>query len=90
MELGYNLLRFHLGLESNQMVHLTSSLDEIANRYIFNMASADTFRLDNNLNYQLLLMQSKMAKKNITMNMIPPAPRPKPTTKRCAATWPGT
>jgi len=70
MELGYNLLRFHLGLESNQMVHLTSSLDEIANRYIFNMASADTFRLDNNLNYQLLLMQSKMAKKNITMNKV--------------------
>lgn len=68
LELGYNLLRLHLGLESNQMVRLSSSLDEIADRYIFNMAVADTFRLDNNLNYQLLLMQSKLAKKNITMN----------------------
>ncbi|HNX86529.1 MAG TPA: TolC family protein [Bacteroidales bacterium] len=68
VELGYNLLRLHLGLESNQMVRLASSLDEIADRYIFNIASADTFRLDNNLNYQLLLMQTQLAKKNITMN----------------------
>jgi len=68
VELGYNLLRLHLGLESNQMVRLASSLDEIADRYIFNIASADTFRLDNNLNYQLLLMQAQLAKKNITMN----------------------
>lgn len=68
LELGYNLLRLYLGLESNQMVRLASSLDEIADRYIFNIASADTFRLDNNLNYQLLLMQAQLAKKNITMN----------------------
>jgi len=68
LELGYNLLRLHLGLESNQMVRLASSLDEIADRYIFNIAVADTFRLDNNLNYQLLLMQTQLAKKNITMN----------------------
>ena len=68
LELGYNLLRLYLGLESNQMVRLASSLDEIADRYIFNIAVADTFRLDNNLNYQLLLMQTQLAKKNITMN----------------------
>jgi len=67
LELGYNLLRLHLGLESQQAVKLTSDLDQIALRYIFNASVTDTFNIHNNVNYQMILTRELMAKKNIQM-----------------------
>ncbi|NCA77376.1 MAG: TolC family protein [Alphaproteobacteria bacterium] len=67
LELGYNLLRLHLGLESQQAVKLTSDLDQIALRYIFNASVTDTFNIQNNVNYQMILTRKLMAKKNIQM-----------------------
>ncbi len=67
LELGYNLLRLHLGLESQQAVKLTSDLDQIALRYIFNASITDTFNINNNVNYQMILTRELMAKRNIQM-----------------------
>jgi len=67
LELGYNLLRLHLGLESQQAVKLTSDLDQIALRYIFNASVTDTFNIHNNVNYQMILTRELMAKRNIQM-----------------------
>lgn len=67
LELGYNLLRLHLGLESQQAVKLTSDLDQIALRYIFNASVTDTFNINNNVNYQMILTRELMAKRNIQM-----------------------
>ncbi|MDD4604361.1 MAG: TolC family protein [Bacteroidales bacterium] len=67
LELGYNLLRLHLGLESSQAVRLTSTLDGIAQQYIFNPVTVDSFNILNNVDYQLTLMQNQMAKKNINL-----------------------
>ncbi|MBU3928594.1 MAG: TolC family protein [Bacteroidetes bacterium] len=67
VEMGYNLLRLQLGLESNQMINLTSTFDEIAQQYIIQPIIADTFNIQNNIDYKLVLMQGEIAKKSIDL-----------------------
>ncbi len=67
IELGYNLLRFQLGLESNQQIKLSTTLDDIANEIqIYNMV-LDTFNIENNVDYKLVELQGEIAKKSIDM-----------------------
>lgn len=67
VELGYNLLRLQLGLESDQAIKLTSNLDEIAQQYIIQTISDDQFNIQNNLDYKLVSMQGEIAKKSIEL-----------------------
>lgn len=67
VELGYNLLRLQLGLESDQVIKLTSNLDEIAQQYIIQTISDDQFNIQNNIDYKLVSMQGEIAKKSIEL-----------------------
>ncbi len=66
-EMGYNLLRLHLGMEPDQALVLTSDLDEIFNRFVLQNAEADQFDIRNNLDYKMTMLQGDMAKKNINL-----------------------
>jgi outer membrane protein len=67
VELGYNLLRLQLGLESDQAVKLSSTLEDIAKQYIIYAPLTDTFNIQNNIDYKLVSMQGEIAKKNINL-----------------------
>ncbi len=67
VELGYNLLRFQLGLSSEQEIQLTTSLEDIATKYYILNNPADSFNIQNNIDYQLVSMQGDIAKKSINM-----------------------
>ena len=67
VELGYNLLRFQLGLRSDQEIHLTTLLEGIAKKYDILNNPIETFNIQNNIDYQLVSMQGDIAKKSIDM-----------------------
>jgi outer membrane protein TolC len=67
VELGYNLLRFQLGLESNQKIELITTLENISNQYNILTQVLDTFNIQNNIDYKLVSMQGEIAKKSINM-----------------------
>ncbi len=67
VELGYNLLRLHLGLPSKQDIRLVSTLEDIAAQYVLNSTLEDPFIIDNNIDYQMVLKQGEIAKKSINM-----------------------
>ncbi|HNW98887.1 MAG TPA: TolC family protein [Bacteroidales bacterium] len=67
VELGYNLLRLQLGIESDTVIKLTSNLDDMIQKNIALTAGTEKFNVENNLSYKLLDMQSKIAEKNIDL-----------------------
>ena len=67
VELGYNLLRFQLGLPAEQEILLTTSIEDIATKYYILNNPTDTFNIQNNIDYQLISMQGDIAKKSINM-----------------------
>lgn len=67
VELGYNLLRLQLGLESDQEIKLSSTLIDIAQEYKVQTALADTFNIANNIDFQMVAMQGEIAQKNIDL-----------------------
>jgi outer membrane protein TolC len=67
VELGYNMLRLQLGLESEQFIQLSSNLDEIAQKYIIQQEILGSFNVQNNLDYKLIELQEEIAKKQITL-----------------------
>jgi len=69
VELGYNLLRLHLGLPSNQDIKLASTLEDIAGQYVAHTILNDPFIIDNNIEYQMVLRQEEIAKKTINMKI---------------------
>jgi len=70
VEMGYNLLRLQLGLEPNSEIQLSTSLDDIVQNRITQSVAADTFNLQNNLDYKIILMQGEVAKKNIALRKV--------------------
>jgi outer membrane protein TolC len=67
VEFGYNLLRLQLGIEPNQIIKLSSALDGVAQQYIKQTIVADTFNIQNNLDFKLVLMQGEIARKSIQL-----------------------
>jgi len=67
LELGYNLLRLQLGLESGQDIQLSSSLDELAEKCTLYGASDKKFDIGNNMDFKLISMQGDIAKKQIEL-----------------------
>lgn len=68
VELGYNLLRIQLGLESDQQIELSSTLDEVTGKYIKQPMSMDTFNIEYNIDYNLINMQTEIARKQIALS----------------------
>ena len=60
VEMGYNLLRLQLGLEPNSEIQLSTSLDDIVQNRITQSVAADTFNLQNNLDYKMILMHFQL------------------------------
>ena len=67
LELAYNLLRLQLGLDSNQPVKLSSSIDDVFQKYIVKSMVVDSFNIQNNVDYKLISMQGEIAEKQILM-----------------------
>jgi len=67
VELGYNLLRFQLGLESNRQIKLSTTLDDIANEIQINNMVVNTFNIENNVDYKLVSLQGEITTKSIDM-----------------------
>jgi len=67
VEMGYNLLHLQMGIDPNQVIHLSSSFDELAQRFILQNRPNETFNIQNNLDYKLISMQSDIAKKQISL-----------------------
>ena len=67
VELGYNLLRFQLGLNPDQAIRLTSTLDDISAQFILQPAAIEPFNIQNNIDYRLVTMQGDIAQKTIDM-----------------------
>jgi outer membrane protein TolC len=65
VELSYNLLRFNLGLDLNQEITLSTSLDEIAAMIQSN--PVENFNIENNMDYKLISMQEEISNKSINM-----------------------
>ena len=61
VELGYNLLRLQLGLESDRAIKLSTTLAEIEKLYLFHPSVADPFNIENNMDYKLVSMQGEIA-----------------------------
>ena len=67
LEMGYNLLRLQLGLEADQAISLSTTLDDIARQFIFPALPADTFNIQNNLDFKLVSMQGNIAQEKIRL-----------------------
>jgi len=67
VELGYNLLRLQLGLETDQIIKLSSNLDEIARQNIVHSISTEPFNIQNNHDFKLVTIQGEITKKGIDM-----------------------
>lgn len=67
VEVGYNLLRLQLGLESDQEIVLSTTLDEIVSRRITQRKPVAAFNINNNLDFKLDSIRGQMAKKQVSM-----------------------
>ena len=74
IELAYNMLRFYLGVDVNTPILLAQDLDEIMENINFETTLIYPFKLENNLDYQLMLTREIMLEKQVTlekMNYLP-------------------
>ncbi len=67
LELGYNILRLQLGLKPEQAITLSSKLADIQEKYIQPAFLTNNFNIQNNLDYQLVLLQNQMAEKQVSL-----------------------
>jgi len=63
VQMSYNLIRFQLGVDANTEIVLTESLDDIIGQINFQALAGDSFVLENNPTYKMLLTQEEMTGK---------------------------
>lgn len=63
VQMSYNLIRFQLGLDANTEIVLTETLDDIIGQINFQALAGDSFVLENNPTYKMLLTQEEMTGK---------------------------
>jgi outer membrane protein TolC len=66
-ELAYNLLRFQLGVDPATSIVLKDTLGYFLNNFDFTGILDESFTLMNNLDYQLMLSQERMAERQVGM-----------------------
>ena len=59
-EIGYKLLNYQMGIDLDQQVTLTESLDEIIEQAAIEAVLEERFILENNINYRLINSQEEM------------------------------
>jgi len=59
-EIGYKLLNYQMGIELDQQVTLTESLDEIIEQAAIEAVLEERFIIENNIDYRLINSQEKM------------------------------
>lgn len=67
VEFGYNLLRLQLGIDSEQNIKLSSSLDDIVLQFIKPALTDNSFNIQNNQDFKLVSMQGEIARKSIQL-----------------------
>jgi outer membrane protein TolC len=67
IELAYNMLRFYLGVDANVSLNLTQDLDEILKTINFETTLVQPFKIENNLDYQLMLIREEMLNRQVAM-----------------------
>ena len=67
LKLNYNMLRFVLGMESEESILLTDKLSDLVLSSENIAIAADSFSIDNNPSYQLILSQEEMGIKQLNM-----------------------
>jgi len=63
VEMSYNLIRFQLGVDANTEIILTEKLESIINNINFGALLVDSFVLDNNPSYKILVTQEELSNK---------------------------
>lgn len=66
-ELAYNLLRFQLGVPAETTIQLSDSLNYFLENFDFTGAGNPAFNIQNNLDYQVILDQERLANKQVDM-----------------------
>ena len=66
LEMAYNLLRLNLGLEADQLLKLSTGLDEVSEKKKFQSAVIEPFEIKNNFDYKLILSQEQLLTKQVT------------------------
>ena len=69
-ELAYGLLRIQLGLETDEEIELTDSLEIFIGKINRETAYSNIFNLNNNLEYQILDNQLKIAEKQVSVEQM--------------------
>jgi outer membrane protein len=67
LEMAYNLLRLQLGADAKSEINLTTQLDEVSQQSKFENAIVSPFNIENNIDYNLVLMQGKISKSQISL-----------------------
>jgi outer membrane protein TolC len=67
LEMAFNMLRFQLGVDAGVNIKLNTSLDDISQQNKFENVLINTFNIDNNTDFNLVLMQEKMRKSQISL-----------------------
>ncbi len=67
LEMAFNMLRFQLGVNAGINIKLTTSLDDISQQIKIENVLINTFNIDDNTDYNLVLMQEKMRKSQISL-----------------------
>ncbi len=65
IQLTYNMLRFHLGMDSTVNLKLTTSIDQMINEQELAQLLGTQFNADNNVDVQLLREQERIAELNL-------------------------
>ncbi|MBN1597721.1 MAG: TolC family protein [Bacteroidales bacterium] len=67
LQLNYNMFRFVMGIETNEDIILTDKMTDLVQSVENVVLVADSFDINNNPTYQLLLTQEDMGKKQLNM-----------------------
>lgn len=68
LEMAYNTLRLLLGLDAQTNIKLITSLEDVSQQNKFETALTNSFSIENNYDYKLILMQEKMSQKQLLLD----------------------
>ncbi len=67
LQLNYNMFRFILGIDSNDEIVLSDSLEKLLGNVEKESVQSDSLNLDNNPDYKLISMQEELGNKQVDM-----------------------
>jgi len=67
IRLSYNMLRYQMGVNFDQQIELTSSMDQILDELIATSSLTQDFNINNNVSFQLIETQRNLQEKMVDM-----------------------